>query len=360
MNDKYQLNGETVEISNKWAGALLTGTPLTEAQTIAVIAKCDSLLEAKMMEIGFGNNHSFIKKVRDFTLLSKLSDNLVHDYNQQCLPNVVDMPFQVCLLSNCFLDGIQNSWLLSDGMLFQYNNLSKWNTTEDVIIYWQKIAEIFPFLDLNITIFNCPLDYPAITMIQDTPTIEIDSEIKDEMLFNVEVRNGVATLLPPDLSVHNGKIPSQEHYNDICKKNTKIHECYVSDDMVDKILQYTRNQVIDFLQEANDGTADNVLVKVSLFENNNLELDFITKLQDNVFENLKHKTCVRYNKLYRKIMHEDFKQNCSDELKQFIHDSHNRNIQLKSYTGKLVIQLDNQIVLQIEPLDVNQLEQNNI
>ena len=31
--------------------------------------------------------------------------------------------------------------------------------------------------------------------------------------------NGVATLLPPDLSVHDGKIPSQEHYTDIRKKN---------------------------------------------------------------------------------------------------------------------------------------------
>lgn len=103
---------------------------------------------------------------------------------------------------------------------------------------------------------------------------------------------------------------------------------------------------------------DNVLVKVSLLENNNLELDFIAKLKDNVFENLKHKTFGRYRKLYRKIMHEDFEQNCSDELKQFIHDSRNRNIQLKN--DKLVIQLDNHIVLQIEPLDVNQLEQNNI
>lgn len=136
----------------------------------------------------------------------------------------------------------------------------------------------------------------------------------------------------------------------------KISECYVSDDVVDKILQYTRNQVIDFLKESNDGTADNVLVKVSVLENNNLELGFISKLQDNFFENLKHKTCGQYNKLYRKIMHEDFEQNCSDELKQFIYNSRNKNIQL----SKLVIQLDNQIVLQIEPLDINQLEQINI
>lgn len=358
MNEKYQLNGETVEISNKFAGTLLTGTQLTEAQTIAVIAKCDSLLKAKMMEIGFGNNHSFIKKVRDFTLLSKLSGNLVYEYNQQYLPNVVDMPFQVYLLSNCFLDCVNYSWLLQDGTLFQHANLSKWSTTEDVMSYWENIAEMFPLLDLNITIFNCPLDYPAITMIHDTPTIEIDSETKDEMLFNVEVRNGVATLLPPDLSVHNGKIPSQEHYSNICKKNPKIRECFVSNDMVEKIMQYTRNQVIDFLKEANDGTVDNVLVKVSVLENNNLELGFIAKLQDNVFQHLQNKTCGRYNKLYRQIMHEDFEQNCSDELKQFIHDSRNRNIKLKN--DKLVIQLDNQIVLQIEPLDVNQLEQNNI
>lgn len=117
MNKKYQLNGETVEISNKWAGALLTGTKLTEAQTIAVIAKCDTLLEAKMIEIGFGNNYAFIKKVRDFTLLSQLSGDLVYDYNQQCLPEIVTeaTPFQVCLLSNCFLDGSKTSWLLPDG-----------------------------------------------------------------------------------------------------------------------------------------------------------------------------------------------------------------------------------------------------
>ena len=356
MNEKYQLNGETVEISNKWSGALLTGTKLTESQTIAVIAKCDSLLEAKMMEIGFGNNHSFIKKVRDFTLLSKLSGNLVHEYNQKYLPNVVDMPFQIYLLSNCFIDGVNCSWLLQDGTLFQHANLSKWSTTEDVMDYWTKIAEMFPFLDLNITIFNCELGYPSIAMIKDVPIIEIDSETKNEMLFNVEVRNGVATLLPPDLSVHDDKIPSQEHYTDVRKKNPKISECYVSDDVVDKILQYTRNQVIDFLKESNDGTADNVLVKVSVLENNNLELGFISKLQDNFFENLKHKTCGQYNKLYRKIMHEDFEQNCSDELKQFIYNSRNKNIQL----SKLVIQLDNQIVLQIEPLDINQLEQINI
>lgn len=250
----------------------MTGRQLTKEQTFDIISKCDPMLQANISNLGFGNNHTFIQNARNFTLLNQLSDDLVYEYNQKYLvelglQNIAYAPFRINLLSSSWIGGA-DSWLLKDGTIFYHANISSWSSTNDVVEYWATMAAAFPFLDLNMTIFNCELSTPIIVIqnhLECDETIpvsglELDDEIKEEALFNLSVKNGKVTISEPDLSVHNGKIPTRKHLMQIRKPNPNISECYLDDDMVNDLLNHTRQNVIQFVQNLDKSSkSDNSL-----------------------------------------------------------------------------------------------------
>ena len=287
-------------ISTKWAGCLMTGHQLTKEQTFDIISKCDPMLQANISNLGFGNNHTFIQNVRNFTLLNQLSDDLIHEYNQQHLvkfglQNISYSPFPIDLLSSCWIGGA-NSWLLKDGTIFYHANISSWSSTDDVIEYWTKMATAFPFLDLNMTIFNCELSTPII-VIQNhlecdetipVSALELDNEIKEEALFNLSVKDGKVIVSAPDLTVHNGKIPLKEHLIQIRKPNPNIAECYLDTDMVMDLLNHTRQNVIQFVQK--QCLDKETLSFITLTLDNKTIIQFIAKNTDSLFHVLNNKT----------------------------------------------------------------------
>ena len=110
-------NKNTPQITTKWSGVLLTGNKLTNKQTFEIISKCDPMLQANLSKLTFGNNHSFIKDARNFTLLEQLSEHLIYEYNQKNVLISDDYaPFNVSLLSSCWIGGT-NSWLLKDSII---------------------------------------------------------------------------------------------------------------------------------------------------------------------------------------------------------------------------------------------------
>lgn len=309
-------------ISTKWAGCLMAGRQLTKEQTFDILLKCDPMLQANISNLGFGNNHSFIQNVRNFTLLSQLSDDLVHEYNQQYLmelglQNISYSPFQIDLLSSSWIGGA-NSWLLKDGTIFYHANIGSWSSTDDVIEYWTTMATAFPFLDLNMTIFNCELSTPII-VIQNhlecdetipVSALDLDNEIKEEALFNLSIKDGKVTISEPDLSVHNGKIPTREHLIQICKPNPNIEECYLDTDMVTDLLNRTRQNVIQFVQK--QGLNKETLSFITLILDNKTVIQFIAKNTDSLFHVLNNKTSGYFGnkKVYdfnQKMLSADFK-----------------------------------------------------
>ena len=312
-------------ISTKWAGCLMTGRQLTKEQTFYIISKCDPMLQANISNLGFGNNHTFIQNARDFTLLNQLSDDLVYEYNEQHLDelglqNISYSPFRTSLLSSSWIGGA-DSWLLKDGTIFYHANIGSWSSTNDVIEYWTTMATAFPFLDLNMTIFNCELSTPII-VIQNhlecdetipVSALELDDEVKEEALFNLSVKDGKVTVSAPNLTVHNGKIPLRKHLMQIRKPNPSISECYLDTDMVTDLLNHTRQNVIQFVQNLDKSSkSDNSLYCVSLILDNKAVIQFVAKNTDILFHVLKNKTCGYFGKkkihdFNQKMLSADFK-----------------------------------------------------
>lgn len=50
-----------------------------------------------------------------------------------------------------------NSWFLKDGTIFHHTNVGKYPSASDIVSYWKNVAKMFPFLELNITVFDCEL-----------------------------------------------------------------------------------------------------------------------------------------------------------------------------------------------------------
>ena len=345
-------------ISTKWAGCLMTGRQLTKEQTLDIISKCDPMLQASISNLGFGNNHFFIQHARNFTLLNQLSDDLIDEYNQQHLVklglrNISYAPFPIDLLSSCWIGGA-NSWLLKDGTIFYHANISSWSSTDDVIEYWTKMATAFPFLDLNMTIFNCELSTPII-VIQNhlecdetipVSALELDNEIKEESLFNLSVKNGKVTVSAPDLTVHNGKIPLREHLIQIRKPNPNLSECYLDDDMVMDLLNHTRQKVIQFVQslECSDKHCPYYFVTLKL--DNKAIIQFVAANSDVLFHVLKNKTSGYFG---NKKIHDFSQKMISADFKNQPYALALNNPISAINTDKL--DLDNGLVLYIEPFD---------
>ena len=100
-------------------------------------------------------------------------------------------------------------------------------------------------------------------------TLELDDEVKKEALFNLSVKDGKVTVSAPDLTVHDGKIPLRKHLMQIRKPNPSVSECYLDDDMVNDLLNHTRQKVIQFVQNLDKSSkSDNSLYFVSLILDN--------------------------------------------------------------------------------------------
>lgn len=362
----------TPQITTKWSGALLTGNKLTDEQTFEIISKCDPLLQANLSKLTFGNNHSFIKEARNFTLLEQLSEHLIYEYNQKNVLISDDYaPFNVSLLSSCWIGGA-NSWLLKDGTVFYHSNIGSWTSTNDVVEYWTKMAQVFPFLDLNMTVFDCELNTPQIIVIQNELkyiqddeiltnnfTVELDNETKQMALFNLSVKDGKVAMLPPDLSVHDGKIPSKKHLISLRSPNPDIYECYLDSDMVANLMNHTRKQVIQFLQDVSNElkNEERGLVNLTLMVNNHPLIQFFAKPTENLWETLRWKIgkYVGSNKLYdfrKKIFSNEFKRENDIFIQDFI--DYIQNSQFANL-GYKTIQLEDGLVAHIKPFDLTQI-----
>lgn len=362
----------TPQITTKWSGALLTGNKLTDEQTFEIISKCDPLLQANLSKLTFGNNHSFIKEARNFTLLEQLSEHLIYEYNQKNVLISDDYaPFNVSLLSSCWIGGT-NSWLLKDGTVFYHSNIGSWTSTNDVVEYWTKMAQVFPFLDLNMTVFDCELNAPQIIVIQNELKyiqddeiltnnfrVELDNETKQMALFNLSVKDGKVAMLPPDLSVHDGKIPSKKHLISLRSPNPDIYECYLDSDMVANLMNHTRKQVIQFLQDVSNElkNEERGLVNLTLMVNNQPLIQFFAKPTENLWETLRWKIgkYVGSNKLYdfrKKIFSNEFKRENDIFIQDFI--DYIQNSQFANL-GYKTIQLEDGLVAHIKPFDLTQI-----
>lgn len=249
----------------KWAGVLITGKKMTPSQTLDVMMKLDLSLRSGF-HIHFNSKaNSVTKRLSEEAKLHKLFDGLAHDYNQSLM---LDEGFYVDMLRSSWIGGA-NSWFLKDGTIFHHANVGKYPSTNDIVSYWKNIAKMFPFLELNITVFDCELT-SVLSVIGGNVYVDDDSldlvnnpsyfnELKEFMLFNMNISNGEVKVEDADLNVHFENLPTLEKLIELSTPNPNYEDCYVDDEQVEYIVQQTKKQVDEFLDKQK---AQSKLIKV--------------------------------------------------------------------------------------------------
>lgn len=181
----------------KWPQMIVTGKRVTVDQAKEIIFRTDSFL-SDASDYSGGNARSFNRNYRTKAGLDLLSVERKypegHTYwevdweKQDALREALGFIHTEYVRNNwgscAFIFG-PHGWCHPDGTILYGDNIGKWPELESVYEDWAKIAEAFPFLDLNVTLMN-------------KESCEDDSI----PVINFRVANGKVTVAAPDLSVH--------------------------------------------------------------------------------------------------------------------------------------------------------------
>ena len=118
---------------------------------------------------------------------------------------------------------------------------------------------MFPFLELKITVFDCELT-SVLSVIGGHVYVDDDSldlvnnpaffeELKEFMLFNLNVSAGEVKVEDADLNVHFENLPTLKQLIALSTPNPNYEDCYVDDEQVEYIVQQTKKQVDEFLDK---------------------------------------------------------------------------------------------------------------
>lgn len=243
-------------ITSKWPAVIISGDKITEEQAADV-----------MISTGFdwiniydydadsysSNYHDNLIKLSD-----ELSKNEMFKYegiNEHCghilFPNYIQSKLSLHL-RGLSLNSLYNSinrdyWCTADGSIFSIKSIGSWPSNVDIIQDAKLIARTFPYLHINISVY----DYHS----------ESYNESVYIELFNIEIKNGKASFKEFNIDVHNNLLAKHFHesdskgqyytsrgrlnFNDIVSKkveNALIYELINismrNDELRDIILQY--------------------------------------------------------------------------------------------------------------------------
>lgn len=149
----------------KWPAMVVKGDPVTKEQAMEIIIRTSSF------RYMFSNDKLFLQGLHYLIFGHQVIDkediakNLGLDYNQ--FEGWVDSklaPFKqiegldylesTSRIVSCWIGG-PKGWIDWDGNIFTNNyNIGKYPTVEEVLIEWDKIAKVFPFLNLRCQLFD--------------------------------------------------------------------------------------------------------------------------------------------------------------------------------------------------------------
>lgn len=174
----------------KWPAAYVTGRRVTEEQAKEIIFRTDTTLTA-FSKYGFGNCHEFGKHLMEtFGWLQFITAEEKQWFNRDAAGNLDEVataqakaemerlihPFENFWdFRQAWCDEMQvlspeyvyNSWAASayiygptgwcrpDGVIhFEGHNYGKWPDVSDIVADWELLAQAFPYLDIQCTLFN--------------------------------------------------------------------------------------------------------------------------------------------------------------------------------------------------------------
>lgn len=233
---RYELDEKDFYIACKWPQMYVTG------KSISVDAARDIILRSNYDDFLYGNTYNmrdqFKKEFRalikepELEQIDKGFNNLSEEVREKFLDNPTHIghawSFKHAIkneiknnlksiydkLEYVYNDQIfsafclgAHGWCNPNGEIFYEDNIGKWPDTYSVLRDWKVIAREWPFLDINITLF--------------------DGERCDEgtkPIFNIRVSDGNAVLCQPDFSVHPQIERPERSYGCSIKSSLSINE----------------------------------------------------------------------------------------------------------------------------------------
>lgn len=134
------------------------------------------------------------------------------------LLNDLNLEFLYCTT----LDRSYNDdWCRLDGTILTIKSIGSYPSVSDVLNEWKLIARTFPYLNLNVSMYE-----------------DVEKFSNDCGIFNINVNNGVAKLCKPDIHVHNSSL---FNYLDRHCMNTMSMQCDKS--YTNEIMQYLEVEI---------------------------------------------------------------------------------------------------------------------
>lgn len=169
----------------KWPQMIVTGKTVTIEQAKDIIFKTDDFLTSNFKFSG-GNNREFNDWYRNISGLSQLDDMdwKVSTAIREAVGHIETEYVNNSWASCAFIFG-PHGWCHPSGKIEFSDNVGKWPTINDILDEWTRLAEAFPYIDLNVTLMDGE-----------------DSEDESNPVVNIKVKDGIAELQEPDLEVH--------------------------------------------------------------------------------------------------------------------------------------------------------------
>ena len=153
----------------KWPQMIVTGKTLDEEQALEIIRRTDRFFACPI-----GNNHDFVEEAKKIVRYPDggYDDVIKWEKRWGYIPlGYVENDW----ISSAFIYGA-NGWCHPDGTIGFALNIGKWPEVWEVLEDWKRLAQAFPFLEVEATLMSnehhCPSE-PVVSFLVRNGTVEL-------------------------------------------------------------------------------------------------------------------------------------------------------------------------------------------
>ena len=168
----------------KWPQMIVTGKKIHEDQALEIIRRTDAFFDFFQC----GNNHDFIDEVKRILRFPPDPYDVKISYEEGANRfsliekrledwGVVKTQYVENNWISCSFIGGPHGWCHPDGKIGYADNVGKWPAAEEVYDDWAKIAEAFPFLEIEATLMSGESGeddtYPVVSFLVRNGKVEV-------------------------------------------------------------------------------------------------------------------------------------------------------------------------------------------
>jgi len=225
----------------KWPAVAITGKAISPDLAFEVILRTDHFL-TDFSEYGGGNNHKWIDNYRrraGLKSLHKESDPFAcYRAVQRVREKLKVLPisyFEMDWASSCYVGG-PSGWCSESGEISFFKNIGKWPSQESIEDELTLIAQSFPFLEMEIAVYDGEISEDNITPI-------LSYEIKQGLMLPLSLNRDLRPFLSDDM-----KEDVMEKFRRRLQQGQVIEQG-LSEAFIDKVVQRVANTIEIVKQE---------------------------------------------------------------------------------------------------------------